>query len=45
MVCPKCGSDNVNAQMVSESQIVPRRRARYGGFLLVGGGCRVNGFY
>lgn len=26
MVCPKCGSENVNVQMVSESELVNKKR-------------------
>lgn len=27
MICKKCGSENVNAQIVTESSIVPKRRS------------------
>lgn len=38
MTCTKCGSSNVNVQMVSESQLKINIIVFYIGYLLVGGG-------
>lgn len=43
MVCPKCGSNSINVQMVSETQLLTKHRGISGGFVLVGGGFQLNG--
>ena len=43
MKCPKCGSENVTVQMVSETNLKKSIEVYSGGFLLAGGGFLLNG--